>query len=527
MPQKLLTVKETASILHIHPHTLRRWQKQGLLKSYSLGPRHSLRFEREDILDFLNNSQNEAHKTKKQLIEEIESLLQEDERGIELERKYSFLFDEGHPLNISIDMDRKIIDLNELALESLGFERKELLGKDILEFIAPQEREKVAREFDLDLQGKKTPTVENNFICHTGIRTFLFAEDAVMLFENNRPVGASFNIFDITERKRAEEELGRNNELKRLAMESSPNRLFFKNTNLTYVFCNPSYAADLSIKPDDIYGKTDYDFFPPDLANKYRADDHRIMTSGHFEQMEEKYRIGAEERTVLTTKTPIRDTQGNTIGILGVFTDITEHKQAEEQLQHSFINLAETVSHAMASRDPYTPTHQHRVAQLTRLVGQKLKLDKDRLMGLYIGSLLHDIGKVSIPAIILSKPGELSPEEWQLIRAHTKEGYNILKDTDLPWPVADMALHHHERLDGSGYPNGISGDKLSLENRILGLCDVVEAMSSHRPYRPARTKPEIIKEIKRGRGTGYDAHVADIILGIIESGEFDFACEHK
>jgi len=197
-----------------------------------------------------------------------------------------------------------------------------------------------------------------------------------------------------------------------------------------------------------------------------------------------------------------------------------ERKRVQKRLDHSFIDLAETVSRAMASRDPYTAGHEKRVAALARLVGQKMGLDEDRLTGLYIGGLLHDIGKISTPESLLSKPGELSEEEWNLLRAHAKQGYKILKETDLPWPVADMAVHHHERLDGSGYPHGISGDKLSLEVRILSVCDVVEAMSSHRPYRPAKDMGDVLQEIKDGRGTKYDAAVVDIMLQMIESGEF-------
>lgn len=147
-------------------------------------------------------------------------------------------------------------------------------------------------------------------------------------------------------------------------------------------------------------------------------------------------------------------------------------------------------------------------------------LDENRLKGLYIGGLLHDIGKISTPESILSKSGELSDEEWMLLRAHTKRSYEILKDTSLPWPVADMAVHHHERLDGSGYPHGITGDKMSMEVRILSVCDVVEAMSSHRPYRPARSKDEVLKEIRDSKGTKYDATVVDVMLKIIDNGEF-------
>ncbi len=211
--------------------------------------------------------------------------------------------------------------------------------------------------------------------------------------------------------------------------------------------------------------------------------------------------------------------------IADTYTNAVERKKVEDQLEHSFIDLAETISRTVSSRDPYTASHQRRVAELARLVGEKIGLDKNRLMGLYIGGLLHDIGKISTPESILSKPGKLSDEEWNLIRTHAKQGYEIVNGSAFPWPVADMALHHHERLDGSGYPDGISGDELSLEVRILGVCDVVEAMSSHRPYRPARSRKEVVEEIKGGRGTKYDADVVDIMLQIIESGEFELGWE--
>lgn len=196
-----------------------------------------------------------------------------------------------------------------------------------------------------------------------------------------------------------------------------------------------------------------------------------------------------------------------------------ERQKIQQQLKHSFIDLAQTVSRAMACRDPYTAGHEERVADLSLLIGKKLGLDENRLEGLYIGGLLHDIGKIAIPESILSKPGELNEEEWNLVRTHAKRGYEILQDTNLPWPVADMAVHHHERLDGSGYPHGISGDELSMEVRILSVCDVVEAMSSHRPYRPAKSKVDVLAEISDGRGTKYDANVVDIMLQIIENNE--------
>ena len=209
-----------------------------------------------------------------------------------------------------------------------------------------------------------------------------------------------------------------------------------------------------------------------------------------------------------------------TVAFQGFRSDISERDKIQEQSKSSFINLAKIVSRVIESCDPYTAGHQQRVAELACLVGENMGLTGDIVERLYLDGLLHDIGKVSIPRSILTKPGELAEEEWALIRAHTKQGYGILKDADLPWPIADVALRHHERLDGSGYPDGVTEERLGPEVSILAVCDVVEAMSSHRPYRPARATTDVIKELKTGRGTKYNADVVDTMLPMIESGEF-------
>lgn len=193
-------------------------------------------------------------------------------------------------------------------------------------------------------------------------------------------------------------------------------------------------------------------------------------------------------------------------------------RETEKQLEHSFFDLAETVARAMDSRDPYTAGHARKVAEYARTIGEKMELDRDKINGLYVCGLLHDIGKISIPESILCKPGSLSEEEWALICTHTIRGYEILKNCSLPWPVADVALHHHEQLDGSGYPDGLKDDELSLENRIIRVCDVVEAMSSHRPYRPAKSIAEVIDELKNGQGLRYDANIVDVMLQLLEEG---------
>jgi len=175
----------------------------------------------------------------------------------------------------------------------------------------------------------------------------------------------------------------------------------------------------------------------------------------------------------------------------------------------STVEVATTLSEM---RDPYTAGHERRVGEIAAAIGVELGLDEQRVEGLRVAGHLHDIGKITIPAEILSKPGKLSKIEYQLIQGHPQSAFDVLKDVELPWPVAQVALQHHERMDGSGYPQGLKGDAILLEARIMAVADVVEAMASHRPYRPALGIDKALAEIERGRGTIYDADVADVCL---------------
>ena len=229
---------------------------------------------------------------------------------------------------------------------------------------------------------------------------------------------------------------------------------------------------------------------------------------------------GREMHAEVSTS-PLRNERGEIYQIIHVIRDITKRWQVEEGHRLHFVSLAETVSHIFSLRTPYAGIHEQGAARLARIVGARLGLDKQELQNLYIGGLLHDIGKVAIPEAILVKPGPLTPEEWTLIRTYPRHGYELLKNADLPWPVAEMALHHQERLDGSGYPDGVRGDKLCREVRIIAACSVVSAMAAPRPYRPACSREEIIEEIKSGQGKKYDGDVAGILLKMSERGEWE------
>ena len=173
------------------------------------------------------------------------------------------------------------------------------------------------------------------------------------------------------------------------------------------------------------------------------------------------------------------------------------------------VEVATTISEM---RDPYTAGHEKRVAEIAVAIGAEMGFDAKRLEGLRVAGHLHDIGKITIPSEILSKPGKLSETEFLLVKQHPQAGYEVLKNVGFPWPVAEVALLHHERIDGSGYPMGMKGDEIPIEARIMAVADVVESMASHRPYRPGLGIDKALGEIERGRGTSYDAVVADTCL---------------
>ena len=208
--------------------------------------------------------------------------------------------------------------------------------------------------------------------------------------------------------------------------------------------------------------------------------------------------------------------------IIAVAQDITDKVGAEENarryveaLKKAMHGTIDIISIISEMRDPYTHGHERRVGELAAAIGVEMGLDANRVEGIRVAGYVHDVGKISVPAEILSKPARLTPAEFALIKEHPQQGFEILKGVDFPWPVGQVTLQHHERLDGSGYPQGLKGDAIILEARIISVADVVEAMASHRPYRPGLGIGKALAEIERGRGAVYDPGVVDACLLLI------------
>lgn len=217
--------------------------------------------------------------------------------------------------------------------------------------------------------------------------------------------------------------------------------------------------------------------------------------------------------------------RNGTLLLTGAIQDITEIKserlakeRKQQEIKQGQLQLMQAMSLALEKRDPYTAGHQNRVAALARAIAEWMQFDPERLEGISLGATLHDIGKISVPAEILTRPGKLSAEEMNLIRLHPQTGYDIIKDVSFPWPIAEMVLQHQERFDGSGYPAGLQGEQIILEARIIAVADVVEAMASHRPYREALGVDVALEEIEREKEQLYDPQVVDACLALFRSG---------
>ena len=209
-----------------------------------------------------------------------------------------------------------------------------------------------------------------------------------------------------------------------------------------------------------------------------------------------------------------------------------KRREAEEQLQQTLESLKKAVGttiqvlvSALESRDPYTTGHQSRSADLARAIATEMKLDQDKIDGIYMAGIVHDIGKISIPAEILIKPTKLTNIEFSLIKQHSQSGYEMLKNVESSWPLAEIVHQHHERMDGSGYPRNLKGDEILMEARILSVADVVEAMASHRPYRAALGIEAALKEIEKNKGILYDETVSDVCLKLLHGKDYKFALQ--
>ncbi len=336
----------------------------------------------------------------------------------------------------------------------------------------------------------------------------------------------------ITDTKQAEESMQESEGRLRAIMENASAVISLKDTQGHFILVNRTFANLFSLSKEEIIGKTDYDLFTEEVAEKYIEHDQQALKAGSPVQLEEVVRQIDGDHTYLAIKFPLYDITGTPYATCSIATDITERKRNEMELKKSHDRLEQAledtidaIARAVEARDLYVAGHQRRVAFLACAIATEMGLDDNLIHGVKMAATIHDIGKIHLPAEILSKPAQLYRQEFELVKTHPKVGYEILKDIRLPWPVAAVVHQHHEHLDGSGYPNKLTGEEILLESRIVSVADVVEAMACHRPYRPAKGIKKALEEVEKHKGTYYDPTVADACIRLFRERKFTFEDE--
>ena len=256
-----------------------------------------------------------------------------------------------------------------------------------------------------------------------------------------------------------------------------------------------------------------------------------ITTRGIIDGFEvEFYKKDGSTFWAVINSRAVKDEQGEILYFEGIVEDVTLRKHAEEQLRKTLENLRKAFSttvqvlvSAVETRDPYTSGHQIRSADLARAIATEMGLPQERIYGIRMAGTIHDIGKMYVTTEILSKQTKLTELEFSLIKEHANRGFEMLKNVESPWPLAEIVYQHHERMNGSGYPRGLKGDEIIMEARILAVADVVESMASHRPYRPALGSNAALAEIENNKGTLYDADVVDACLRLFRGKGFQLS----
>jgi PAS domain S-box-containing protein len=327
------------------------------------------------------------------------------------------------------------------------------------------------------------------------------------------------------ERRRTGETYRQSEEQFRLLVESAPDAIFVQ-IGGCFAYVNPAAVRLLGAESaEQLLGLPILERISPDHREIFRERRRQLIEERKkVPPMVQKY-LKLDGTVVHVESSAVPFSYNNGIGSLAYLRDFTERIQVEEKLTESRENLrkalgatVEAIALMVETRDPYTAGHQRRVSDLACAIARETGITKAGIESIRMAGIVHDIGKISVPAEILSKPVRLSEIEISLIKVHPQAGYDILKDIEFPWAIGKIILQHHERMDGSGYPQGVKGDQVCFEARIVAVADVVEAMASHRPYRPGLGLESALAEISANQGSLYDARVVEACLKVFAAG---------
>ncbi len=488
----------------------------------------------------------DEHQTKEQLIDELAELRQRiaaleaseaerkraEEALQESEEKYRTILESIEEGYYEVDIVGNFTFFNDALCEILGYSRDEMMGMNNRQYMDKENAEKVYQTFNgVYTTGKPAEGFDWEIIRKDGTKRFVEASVSLMRNSEGERMGFRGIVRNITARKRAEEALRKSEDKYRTLFESKLDGVCVIDETMKLLLANQAAADMFGLDSvEEMLDLNPFDFISPEERERVLTIITKDMFGNNLQQVNE-FRLmnKAGEEIWISAVGTATEYEGKLAGLVS-FRDITARKRAEEELRQSYVKLQKalegtvnTLISAIEMKDPYTAGHQRRVTQLACAMAKEMGLPEEQIEGLRMAGLIHDIGKMSVPAEILSKPGRLSELEYGLIQAHAQVGYDVLNGTiEFPWPVAQIVLQHHERMDGSGYPQGLSGEEIMLEARILGVADVIEAMASHRPYRPPRGLDKALEEMSGNRGVLYDPEVVDACLKLFTEKGFKF-----
>jgi len=467
------------------------------------------------------------------IVTDITERKQAGQALLQSEQKYRELANSLPTCIFEADLNGRLTFTNQTAFDAFGYSEADLQeGKTVMQMLAEADRQRAGESFRRVLSAGEASSGEYTAMRKDG-RTFPALVTARAMVKDGRPIGLLGILIDITERKRAEESLRQSEEYFRSLIEKGSDVISVMDKDSIVHYISPSVERILGYKPEELIGTSGFALVHPDDLKRMSARQDFLAVLGApgsvspTVELRDRHKDGSWLSLEVVARS-IVDANGE-LAIVTNAHDITERKKAEESLRQSMIQLRTTLKasiNALASaiemRDPYTTGHQERVTKLASAIAREMGLSEDQIECIQIAGIIHDIGKIYVPAEILSKPGKLNEFEFMIVKTHSQVGYKILSKIEFPWPIADIVHQHHERVNGSGYPQRLTGKDILLEAKILGVADVVEAMSSHRPYRPALGIPVALEEIFRNKGVLYDPEVADACLKLFAGNKFKF-----
>jgi PAS domain S-box-containing protein/putative nucleotidyltransferase with HDIG domain len=439
----------------------------------------------------------------------------------ESEKKYRSVVENANQA-IVVVQDEKIVFANPKTCKISKFSMGELIGKPFIEIIHPDYREIAAELQQKNVNREPVPDIYSFRVMDKEGNINWIEVNAVPIDWQGKPATLNFAT-DITEKVTTEQQMM----VKDSALTSSINAIALTDLHGKLTYVNPSFLKLWDYKDSkEVLGESLIGLWQQcadiDKARK------SLTKKGEWKGELATKRKDGSVFIIQVSAQIIKGPGGKPLCAMASFIDITERKKAEEDALSSYQqmtkNMEDTIQ-AMAMtveyKDRYTASHQRRVAQLARAIADEIGMDENRKEGLYLAGLVHDIGKLRVPAEILSNPGKLSEAEFSMIKLHPQTGYDILKEIQFQWPLAQIVQQHHERIDGSGYPLGLKEDDIYLESKILAVADVVEAMASHRPYRPALGIEKALEEISQHKGTLYDSVIVNACLHLFNEKGFE------